>query len=171
MLRIWQCHALRSLVQWTTRQATRPDHPIDDLRTRFLVTTRAAAWHCVREFAENLPAPWRIDEEEDRTGGSLFLVRRSFAWFTSRLEVSLWQADDRRVAVDVVSSTREGLIDFGRNARNIRDFYRALEAHLQHGAPTPRDRRRNKLHSSQAQAVTTPAAVPADSSGGTSNVV
>ena len=125
-----KCHALRSLLNFTNREATRPDHFIDDLRTRFLVLSRSAAWRHVQACIEGLGRQWRI-EEETPGSGQFRLSRRVLRAFVSDVTVALWPADDRRVAVDVVSSSRVGRVDFGQNARNIRDFYRSLEAYLQ----------------------------------------
>jgi len=127
---LWNWHALRSILTFTNREASRSDHPSAELRTRFLAMDRRSAWRHVQTCIEQLGRHWRI-EEETPSSGQFHLTRKTLLrWFTSDVAVSLYQADDRRVGVELISSSRIGLIDFGQNARNIRDFYRALEAYL-----------------------------------------
>ncbi|MDD4890100.1 MAG: DUF1499 domain-containing protein [Phycisphaerae bacterium] len=127
-------HALRSIARFSNREASRADHESPDLRTRFLVLSRRAAWRhvqaCIEGMAEN-GGGWQLEEEAPASGQFQLSRRTGGRWFASDVTVNLWRADDRRVAVDVVSASRVGRVDFGQNARNIRDFYRALEGYLQ----------------------------------------
>jgi hypothetical protein len=127
-------HALRSIVRRTNREATRPDHELADLRTRFLPLRPEEAWRHVQSAVDRLAnngGGWSV-EEESPDGDQVRLVRRRMLRFSvSDVTVSLWPMDSPAgplVAVDVVSVGRGGPIDFGQNARNVRDFYRALEA-------------------------------------------
>jgi len=124
-------HTLQSILRFTIRAATRPQHRSVDLRTRFLVMDLPTAWRHVQTCIERLGRPWRIDEETPASR-TFHLVRKArLRFFWEDVKVSLWPADDRRVGVDAISTSRAGRIDFGQNARNIREFYRALEAYLQ----------------------------------------
>lgn len=124
-------HALRSILRFENRAASASGHACGDLRTRYLVMERHDAWREVRKCIERLDDRWRI-EDETPSAGQIRLSRKSrLRMFTDDVTVQLWPADDGRVGIDVTSSSRIGRIDFGQNARNVRDFYRALEASLQ----------------------------------------
>ena len=127
-------HALRSIVRFSSREATRPDHDLPDLRTRYLALPRRLAWRYVLSSIEALAerGRWRLEDESAASGQVHLTVGGRLRWCVCDVRVSLWPADERRVAVDVSSSSRGGGIDFGQNARNIRDFYRSLEAYLSH---------------------------------------
>lgn len=131
---LWRSHTLRSILRFASRESTRPDHDCPDLRTRFLVLSRRAAWRHIQACIESLTQTrrdWTLEEETPASGQFELSRTPWLRWRASSITVGLWRADDRRVAVDVVSTSRFGRVDFGRNARNIRDFYRALEAYLQ----------------------------------------
>lgn len=126
-------HALRSIVRRTSREATRPDHDLPDLRTRFLRLPRKLASRQVQSAIEKLGQSgggWRIDDDCCPTGPFHMVRSRLLRWCVSDVTIWLWPVEDRAdvFGVDVVSASRGGIVDFGQNARNIRDFYRALEA-------------------------------------------
>lgn len=127
-------HALRSIVRFSSREATRPDHELPDLRTRYLALPRRLAWRYVLSSVEARASRggWTLEDESASSGQVHLTVRGRLRWCVCDVRVSLWPADERRIAVDVTSSSRGGGIDFGQNARNIRDFYRSLEMWLQH---------------------------------------
>ncbi|MCG3181120.1 MAG: hypothetical protein BIFFINMI_03494 [Phycisphaerae bacterium] len=127
------CHSLRSVLTLNNRAATRPDHPCADLRTRYLVMDRPRAWRCVQTCIERLGKRWRIEDETPASGTFHMACRSRWRMFTDDVKVSLWPAEagSGSIAVDLMSSSRTGRCDFGRCARNIVDFYRALEAYLQ----------------------------------------
>ena len=160
----WAKIAWRPIARLTGRaEASRPDHPSPALRTRFLVMPSRLAWRYVQSCIERLvqQAGWKL-EEESPLANQFQLVRRSvWRWFTCDVTVSLWPVDGKlegiaggpanRVGVDVTSTSRGGPIDFAQNARNIRDFYRALEIAVQQSpsdireAAKPGSIRRTKL--------------------------
>jgi hypothetical protein len=132
-------HTLRSILRMSNRAETRPEHPSVDLRTRFLVMDPPEADGHVRTCIERLGNRWQLVEAA--VGGGVFQLTRRTAlrFYIDDVKVTLWPAEDSdppRVGVDLLSTSRLGRCDFGQNARNIRDFYRSLEAYLRH-VPEP----------------------------------
>ncbi len=128
----WACwHAMHSILRFSNRASNSADHPCPQLRTRFVPLPPGEAWRVVRLCVEQLDDRWALVDETPGSG-HLRLTRKSgLRMFTNDVSVSLWPTGDGRVGIDVTSSSRLGRVDFGQNARNIRDFYRALEASLQ----------------------------------------
>ncbi len=145
-------HALRSILRFTNREASRPDHRSAELRTRYLALDRRDAWRHVQACIEQFDRQWQM-LEETVASGQIHLTRKVLLrWFTSDVSVTLWQADEKRVAVDVSSASRIGRMDFGQNARNVRDFYRSLEMYLRL-LPAPGETTRKRIRPVPRRAV------------------
>lgn len=114
------------------RAETHPDSPSEKLRGRTYAIPFDRVWNEVLDLVASRPR-WTKTRADDETG-VVEVVAETLVFRISddvRIDVSLDSNGQTRV--DVVSASRRGWTDFGKNARRIGRFIRDLDRALQGG--------------------------------------
>jgi hypothetical protein len=124
---------LRTLTE--NRAATAPDHPDPRLRGRRYAIPFEAVWRAVLEQAERARG-WTLIEADDMEGTLRAEARTPLLRFLDDVEIRVSLDRDAQTRVDMVSASRVGRGDLGKNARRIRRFLGGLDRKLGAGPGT-----------------------------------
>ncbi|MDH3492402.1 MAG: DUF1499 domain-containing protein [Acidobacteriota bacterium] len=112
---------------------TFPDGGAKNLNTRTYQSDAASARKASKEVIAGLSTwggSWKLVDETDGGAEARLKVEVPVVIFTDDLEVTIKDAGDGMVEVNVKSQSRVGKSDFGENARHVRKFLDALDKKL-----------------------------------------
>lgn len=112
---------------------TSPDGGTKGLKTRTYQSNVAGARKASKEVIAGLStwgSSWKLVDEADGGEESRLKAEVPVVVFTDDLEVTIKEASEGRVDVNVKSQSRVGKSDFGENARHVRKFLEALDKRL-----------------------------------------
>ncbi len=112
------------------RTATAQDHWDPRLRGRIYAIPFETVWQAALQLAGGGLRRWKIMHSDDYEGTIHAEAKTFFLRSVGDVHIHIWLDEDAQTRVDVVSASRKGKADFGKNARRIARFIRALDKRL-----------------------------------------
>lgn len=129
--------AVRGLTR--NRAATAPDAADLRLRGRTYSIPFEEVWQAALRLAGRKRG-WQVLGSDDLEG-VIRVEARTLLRFTHDVVVQVKLDENAQTRVDLISASRVGKADFGKNARRIAGFLRALDRELERGARARRQAR------------------------------
>ena len=126
--------AVRGLTR--NRAATAPDEDDQRLRGRTYAIPFEDVWQAALRLAGKRRG-WRVLHSDDLEG-VIRAEARTLLRFTHDVVVHVKLDQNAQTRVDLISASRVGKADLGKNARRIAHFLRTLDRELERGAPARR---------------------------------
>ncbi|MBN4053171.1 DUF1499 domain-containing protein [bacterium AH-315-L15] len=111
------------------RAETNPDHPDASLRPRTYTVAYDSFFETVLHVIGWLPR-WKVVEQDIENGKIGATRQTKFFRFVDDVEIHVTKKGEGEVTVNLRSASRVGKGDFGQNARNIREFLKALDREI-----------------------------------------
>lgn len=107
--------------------ATAQDHWDPRLRGRTYAVPFEQVWQTALALANGGLRRWNVIDSDD-TEGVINAESRTFVWrFVDDVRIRISLDEDAQTRVDVESRSRKGRSDFGKNARRVAHYLRALD--------------------------------------------
>ncbi|MGH7482569.1 MAG: DUF1499 domain-containing protein [Longimicrobiales bacterium] len=135
---------LGTVWQGLTRNEAVTDPTADDarLRGRTYPVSFDRVWRAALRLADGGLKRWSVHSFDDRDGRIEAIAARRFSEGPDRIVIRITLDENAQTRVDAEARASSGGRDYGRNARRIHAFMRALDADLgQSGLPMAEARR------------------------------